>query len=318
MITSIHPFMEKLIDYAGLFPPAELPMQAAIQQYHSYMHDQDQWMLGKFVIPIARLNELAPFKRMFSANHPLSLSVIGNRSRSAAECLTLLTGSLEWIEEFRNQYQLAAAVHSLELPLPAVTIDHELLQSISQETSAARLITFCELTYPLDSQWENAMNEAIVQFAAFNADSNVSLGIKLRTGGVIASAFPSPSQVATALAACRDGQVPMKFTAGLHHPIRMLRDEVHTKMHGFLNVFFAGLLAWEHGLDHDAIRSILHDEEPADFEFGADGIKWRQLAMSSEAVKRCRAKAMLSYGSCSFDEPREELRELNCLEQRRG
>lgn len=318
MTTSVHPFMEKLIDYAGLFPPAELPMLAAIQQYHSYMHDQDHWMLGKFVIPVERLTELASYKWMFSAEHPLSLSVIGNRSRTAAECLNLLTGSLEWIEEFRNQYQLAAAVQSLELPLPAVPIEHELLLAIAQETSAARLQTFCELTYPLDAHWESAMTEAIEQVAAFNSSSDVKLGIKLRTGGITAAAFPSPGQVAGVLAACADRQVPMKFTAGLHHPVRMFRDEVKTKMHGFLNVFFAGLLACEHGLVHEEVRSILDDEEQEHFVFEADGIRWRQLAMSSNAVKRCRESAMISYGSCSFDEPREELRVLNHLGQRRG
>lgn len=315
MTISIRPFMEKLIDYAGLYPPAELPMQAAIQQYHSYMLDPDSWMLGKFVIPVSRLNELAPYKRMFSADHPLTLSVIGNRSRSASECQTLLSGCIEWIEDFRNQYQLSAVVDTLELPLPSIPIEHELLRAIAHESSAAGLRAFCELTYPLGANWALAMTEAIRQFAAFNADSEVKLGIKLRTGGVTAAAFPSPSQVAAVLAACRDGRVPMKFTAGLHHPVRMFRDEVSTKMHGFLNMFFAGLLAHEHGLDRAAITAILEDEEPARFIFSSngEGIRWQELDMSPGSVKRYRASSLISYGSCSFDEPRDELRELGQL-----
>ncbi|REE89109.1 hypothetical protein A8990_107207 [Paenibacillus taihuensis] len=317
MTTSIRSLMEKLIDYAGLFPPAELPMHAAIQQYHSYMHGQDNWMLGKFVIPVSRLVELAPFKRMFSADHPLTLSVIGSRSRTTLECQSLLNGCVEWIEEFRNQYQLAATVDTLELPLPLppANIEQELLRTIAQETSASGLRAFCELTYPLDADWESAMSEAIQQFADFNAASDIKLGIKLRTGGVAAAAFPSPSQVAAVLAACREGQVPMKFTAGLHHPVRMFRDEVNTKMHGFLNVFFAGLLAYEHQLDQAALTAVLADEDPANFiiRSNSSGIRWGQLDMSPDSVKRYRAASLISYGSCSFDEPRDELRELGHL-----
>src|SRR5262249_54512590 len=63
---------------------------------------------------------------------------------------------------------------------------------------------------------------------------------KLRCGGLEASTFPSVEQVSAAIAACRDASVPLKFTAGLHHPIRHFSGEVQTKMHGFINVFVAG------------------------------------------------------------------------------
>jgi hypothetical protein len=47
------------IDYAGLFPPAQLDMPGAVAEYESYLASSDAWALGRFVVPAARLRELA-------------------------------------------------------------------------------------------------------------------------------------------------------------------------------------------------------------------------------------------------------------------
>ena len=75
-----------------------------------------------------------------------------------------------------------------------------------------------------------------------NSDADVAtFGYKLRTGGVTADAFPASAQISEALVTPATHQLPIKFTAGLHHPIRQFRDEVKTKMHGFLNVLGAAV-----------------------------------------------------------------------------
>ena len=51
-----------------------------------------------------------------------------------------------------------------------------------------------------------------------NAD-HPTFGYKMRTGGVTADAFPTSAQIAPALVAPATQQVPIKFTAGLHHPL---------------------------------------------------------------------------------------------------
>ncbi|HEX7940741.1 MAG TPA: hypothetical protein VF488_03015, partial [Gemmatimonadaceae bacterium] len=51
--------MRRLVDYAGLFPPAELSMSDATARYASYLRSSDAWMLGRFVVPVERLDELA-------------------------------------------------------------------------------------------------------------------------------------------------------------------------------------------------------------------------------------------------------------------
>lgn len=56
-MTALRSLLENLIDYAGLFPPAALPMREAAANYAHYRNSPENWMLGRFVAPAARLNE---------------------------------------------------------------------------------------------------------------------------------------------------------------------------------------------------------------------------------------------------------------------
>src|SRR5690348_3919368 len=47
------------VDYAGLFPPAGLDMDAAVRHHAAYRASPERWLLGRFVVPAARLDELA-------------------------------------------------------------------------------------------------------------------------------------------------------------------------------------------------------------------------------------------------------------------
>jgi hypothetical protein len=49
--------LRDLIDYAGLFPPASLDMAAAVANYDSYSRSEWNWILGRFIVPVARLGE---------------------------------------------------------------------------------------------------------------------------------------------------------------------------------------------------------------------------------------------------------------------
>jgi hypothetical protein len=98
----------------------------------------------------------------------------------------------------------------------------------------------------------------------------------------------------------------------LHHPVRQFRDEVKTKMHGFLNVLGAGVLAAEHGWDEQQTTAMLEDEDLASFSFTDDRFAWRECGIDRERLME-RRKLITSFGSCSFNEPREDLRALGFL-----
>jgi len=50
--------LSSLIDYAGMFPPAALPLEEAVRNYVRYREGEHAWILGKFVVPQARVQEV--------------------------------------------------------------------------------------------------------------------------------------------------------------------------------------------------------------------------------------------------------------------
>ncbi len=83
-------------------------------------------------------------------------------------------------------------------------------------------------------------------------------------------------------------------------------------MHGFVNVLGAAVLAAEHQWDEQQTSKMLEDENGASFSFSDDSFAWREWKIVTEQIK-ARRKLVTSFGSCSFDEPREDLRALNLL-----
>jgi hypothetical protein len=135
---------------------------------------------------------------------------------------------------------------------------------------------------------------------------------KIRTGGVTADAIPAVDRVATFIRVCASEGVAFKATAGLHHPVRCVRaltyeaDAPRATMHGFLNVFLAA------AFPHDAER-ILSEEDPKAFRFEDEVARWRDKAVTTEHLAAIRRDFAISFGSCSFEEPVNELKELGIL-----
>jgi len=107
--------------------------------------------------------------------------------------------------------------------------------------------------------------------------------------------------------------VPFKATAGLHHPVRHYDDGLDTEMHGFLNVFVAAVLAAERDLDRSDVEAILREDTADNFRFLKDAIAWRDLTASLDGVRHVRDTLARSFGSCSFEEPVDHLRDLELL-----
>jgi hypothetical protein len=139
------------------------------------------------------------------------------------------------------------------------------------------------------------------------------IGLKMRCGGGEPTDVPAVGDAAAFIAACRDASVPFKATAGLHHPIRHYDDGLDTEMHGFLNVFAAAVFAAEHGLDLPDVQALLREENADNFRFLKDAFAWRDLTVPLEGVQHARETLALSFGSCSFEEPIDHLRDLELL-----
>ena len=72
------------------------------------------------------------------------------------------------------------------------------------------------------------------------------------------------------------------------------------------------MLSAEHQWDADQAVTMLEDEDPRSFSFTDDFFAWRDWKIDTERLQY-RRQFVKSFGSCSFDEPREDLRALNLL-----
>jgi hypothetical protein len=137
-------------------------------------------------------------------------------------------------------------------------------------------------------------------------------GLKLRCGGPRVEDVPPAERVAAVIADCAAAGVPLKLTAGLHHPLRRLVSPPGAWQHGFLNVVGAGLLVACGRLDDDGTLACLVEEDAATFHF--DGhFAWRDHAATPAEIAVARRELMVAFGSCSFAEPRDDLRALGWL-----
>jgi hypothetical protein len=138
---------------------------------------------------------------------------------------------------------------------------------------------------------------------------------KIRTGGVTPESIPPASEVIDFIVACRREAIPFKATAGLHHPIRgsykltYEPDSPVGTMYGFLNVFVASALIYA-GENEATATAALEETDPTAFAFEDDAIVWRNKRIPAGQMEESRLEFAISFGSCSFREPIDELEPL--------
>jgi hypothetical protein len=83
-------------------------------------------------------------------------------------------------------------------------------------------------------------------------------------------------------------------------------------VHGFLNVFAAAAMAW-HGMEQARVAALLEERDAAALEFGDDALVWQGCRVTTDQIRVARRDFAHGFGSCSFEEPVSELRELDLL-----
>ncbi len=225
-------------------------------------------MLGGFVLPAKKFADAA-------ANFPalggsqFCIAALGQKTENAAQFRQGIDGRDECDPKIRSE-----SCHFC-----AGRTDRNGITASAGASLAETNKALAGLEIPIF--WEAAVDEAerTIEFIAERRRTGAGrFGFKLRTGGVIASAFPSSVQIARTLVAATRSQVPIKFTAGLHHPIRKFDSSVQTKMHGFLNVLGAGVLAAEHLWTQQQTAAMLEDEDKHLICFRRSGLLLARVA----------------------------------------
>ncbi len=289
---SRHVLLEGAIDYAGLFPPASLGMADAARNYLEYALGSDAWALGRFVVPVARLDEL----------YGVAVGLTG--ADRMAWRLSVLAGASPADEALLLRHFLARAGTSWSV---------EAIEA--RATSAVPVESLAPLAQP---DWRLYVEVPLGDDVDGGARRVNALGahVKIRTGGVTADAFPAAHELARAIVACARIPVPFKATAGLHHAIRAdyrltyALDSGSGLMFGYLNLLLAAVLA-RRKAGEELVTQLLDERDPQSFAFGDDVLRWRAEVFGMEEVRTARSEFVHGFGSCSFREPLDEFGAVN-------
>jgi hypothetical protein len=294
--------LRDLIDYAGLFPPASLAMAPSVANYDAYSRSEWNWILGRFIVPVVRLGE---FEEAFA-----ELPTAAPGTGIAGWRLSVLLGS-DVAADVARIREFNARMASSSSGRKAVVESAEVRVASAEEVTRlsgiipAELATYFEV--PLCS-WRECI-EAV---------AGRGRRAKVRTGGETADKFPALESVIEFIRLCAAANVPFKATAGLHHALRSVHRFTHQPespsgfMHGFINVFLAAAFL-RAGMETKFAVQVLDERSTEAFQFDLDGIGWRQHRLSRHEIAAARHGSAVSFGSCSFTEPIDDLRALHLL-----
>ena len=111
--------LDGIIDYAGLFPPAKLPMDEAFARFAEHRSSDDGWMLARFVCPVARLDELEPLLENAQPSHlPIAVSVLGRGGDALESFLESVEQDAASITGFSTRQSERSVVDIYEVHLP--------------------------------------------------------------------------------------------------------------------------------------------------------------------------------------------------------
>jgi len=312
-------FMTRIIDYAGMFPPAKLSFASAFSNYLNYQDDSDNWMMERFVFPITKHNEIADFSpQLNSHNQIIKLSILPQYDDSEVVFLENFKLDFEQLTLATKVSPARFDLNFFEFKLPKNLAEADQnrvyrffdeLLSIAKTHPHHKPQFFIEMS--IGSDWKYSMNRFTNLLTYYPQAKH--LGFKLRCGGITSDTFPEAFIVANAIHLCREKSLPIKFTAGLHHPLSHFNSSLNTRMYGFFNILGAAVLSYTHLLSLNELEEMITEERIDHFSFADQGMKWRDYVVNTEQIKQAREKFCMGYGSCSFDEPRQDLRSLQLM-----
>jgi hypothetical protein len=286
MTESLRILLAEIIDYAGLFPPSNVGMTSAVQNYANYLQSENAWMLGRFILPVSKLDEFSAEAESFFGDKTWRLSVVADEN---------LPETLDKIAKFNESNAEKFIVEMLELKVNSADEIHHASKLIPRN-----LTTYFEI--PL----QEIMTDLMIALAMTKNRA------KIRTGGITKEAFPNSPEIVKFMRVCIAANVPFKATAGLHHPLKCTKPLTYEQnapvgtMHGFLNLFLSACFLRQ-DLNNSFVHNLINETDAGKLEFADEGVLWKEHAVLNQTIETVRTKNAISFGSCSFLEPIEDL-----------
>jgi hypothetical protein len=260
----------RLFDDAALFPPRRAHPTDAVVQHRSWRASGYAEMVGPLVCPDSQWPSVS---QQFENSDDFSVA------------LTVPSGVPGVEAAIRAVTLDGVRLAQVEVPVDATDDLPPLVDALS-EVTAAGTNAFVEL--PIAALTGRLCDEIAA----------VGLGLKVRTGGVAADAFPSEIDLASVIATCVEAGLSFKLTAGLHHAVRHRALTTGFEHHGFLNVLLAASAAIR-GSDRSCVATMLGLEHP--------GVVVASLRSLEPELARTVRELFVSFGTCNIEEPIEDL-----------
>jgi hypothetical protein len=289
---SARALMAGAVDYAGLFPPAQLPLADALAEYGRALAGADAWMLGRFIVPAMQLSVLAD-------------AVVRDTHDGRGWTVSAI------VREHMDED--AAAVQAFN---QRAANQHVRVDTIECRPSSSDSITWLAKTFSPAFTVHVEVGVGPTAPDDLRVVARHQLRAKVRTGGLAPDAFPAPASLVAFIESARDVGVPFKATAGLHHAIRgayPLSDEIGAQsatMHGFVNLMLATAAVGER-LPTTTAAALLTRTDHSALVFDDERVRWGDVELSIDAIGRMREAQCVGFGACSFREPADEYRRFD-------
>jgi hypothetical protein len=278
-----------LCDDAALFPPGNAPVTQAVPAHRRHRAAWYRELVGPFLATPQHLPGVAEAAREDAADpdgaaEPLGLVLVGPRGPAAlGPAVRAATG------------EPGIELVGVELACGAQGTSAEAAREAADALGAA-------LPRGVGGVIEVRRGEGLAD--ALDLLASTPFRAKFRTGGAVAGAFPTESELAGFLLGCVTRALPFKCTAGLHEAARHADPVTGFEHHGFLNILLATHVAGAGGDVGDVVGalSIRSARELAD----------ALRPLTPEEAARARS-AFTAYGTCSIGEPLADLTALGLV-----
>jgi len=308
--------LARIIDYAGMFPPASLNFETSLQKAATFRKTaKHPWLMNRVVLGLSEFKKVNP-EALYKAGAEGSswnFSVLGSPiSQSDPQGFV---EPVDWdfreIRRIQDRYfgsSCQVAVHGYEIRLPdeitqkgqAITSGEFIFPALEQIEGlwSNQIDVYFEVS--LQGAWEETLEGVTRIMGEWLSENDQTLALpalKIRTGGQF---VPKADQLARAVGECASQGLKFKATQGLHHPISSDTD------FGFINLLAAINFAYalgEQDFSEKDIEACLLSQDPKEFSFSESAFSWKNVSLKNEEIESARKIHAACFGSCSLDEP---------------
>jgi hypothetical protein len=286
--------LNKLFDYAGMFPPAARSFSDALKEAADHPLTLERpWMIGSdLVLDTANSTLLASTDlREYRLPKTIYVSVLASEGLDKAfNAANSLLHSKNAVKIQVSAIETKISIESLSQDLTKLGVfidEHETLAADEPDLSK--------------SDWRDLLKIVVSSISASPHRSQIAL--KCRSTGPTGI---GPDKLAAAIVAANDARIPFKVTGGFHHPI--VEPQAHRYPMGFLNLASAVLIRRSLGAAFPAeeISRLLVKDSIKSFSFD-QGLAYNQTRVTLEELSKAKNMAPFSIGSCSIHEPDRDL-----------